>query len=42
MKLGVLTVPLQGMPAEEAFAYLHGLGVETVDWVPAGIPTTTT
>lgn len=31
MKLGVLTVPLQGMPAEEAFAYLHGLGVETVE-----------
>ena len=23
MKLGVLTVPLQGMPAEEAFAYLY-------------------
>ena len=31
MKLGVLTVPLQGMPAEEAFAYLHSLGVQAVE-----------
>ena len=31
MKLGVLTVPLQGMPAEEAFAYLNGLGVTSVE-----------
>ena len=31
MKLGVLTVPLQAMPTEEAFAYLHSLGVETVE-----------
>ncbi len=31
MKLGVLTVPLQSLPAEEAFAYLHSLGVETVE-----------
>lgn len=31
MKLGVLTVPLQAMPAREAFAYLSGLGVETVE-----------
>ncbi len=31
MKLGVLTVPLQGMPAEEAFAYLSGLGVTSVE-----------
>ena len=31
MKLGVLTVPLQGLPAEEAFAYLHSLGVESVE-----------
>lgn len=31
MKLGVLTVPLQEMPAQEAFAYLHSLGVQTVE-----------
>ena len=31
MKLGVLTVPLQGLPAEEAFAYLHSLGVQAVE-----------
>lgn len=31
MKLGVLTVPLQALPAEEAFAYLHSLGVQTVE-----------
>lgn len=31
MKLGVLTVPLQNMPAAEAFRYLHSLGVETVE-----------
>lgn len=31
MKLGVLTVPLQAMPAEDAFAYLHSLGVQTVE-----------
>ncbi len=31
MKLGVLTVPLQGLPAKEAFAYLHSLGVESVE-----------
>ena len=31
MKLGVLTVPLQGMDIEPAFAYLHSLGVETVE-----------
>jgi len=31
MKLGVLTVPLQNEPAEEAFAYLSGLGVQTVE-----------
>ncbi|MBQ1947711.1 MAG: sugar phosphate isomerase/epimerase [Clostridia bacterium] len=31
MKLGVLTVPLSGMSAEEAFRYLAGLGVETVE-----------
>lgn len=31
MKLGVLTVPLQAMPAREAFAYLSGLGVEAVE-----------
>lgn len=31
MKLGVLTVPLQSMSAREAFAYLHSLGVQTVE-----------
>ena len=31
MKLGVLTVPLQAMPARDAFAYLSGLGVEAVE-----------
>ncbi len=31
MKLGVLTVPLQGLPAKEAFAYLRSLGVESVE-----------
>ena len=31
MKLSVLTVPLQNMPAEEAFAYLHSLGVQQVE-----------
>ena len=31
MKLSVLTVPLQGMPAEDAFKYLHSLGVEAVE-----------
>lgn len=31
MKLGVLTVPLQAMPAMDAFAYLSGLGVEAVE-----------
>ena len=31
MKLGVLTVPLQAMSAEDAFAYLHSLGVRTVE-----------
>ena len=31
MKLSVLTVPLQGMAAEEAFSYLSKLGVEQVE-----------
>ena len=31
MKLGVLTVPLQAKPADEAFAYLHSLGVQAVE-----------
>lgn len=31
MKLSVLTVPLQAMPAEQAFAYLHSLGVQMVE-----------
>lgn len=31
MKLGVLTVPLQSLETEQAFAYLHSLGVETVE-----------
>ena len=31
MKLSVLTVPLQQLPTEEAFAYLHSLGVQQVE-----------
>lgn len=31
MKLGVLTVPLYGMPLEDALQYLSGLGVQTVE-----------
>ena len=31
MKLGVLTVPLQQMDTDKAFAYLHALGVQTVE-----------
>ena len=31
MKLSVLTVPLQGMPAREAFTYLSKLGVDQVE-----------
>lgn len=31
MKLGVLTVPLQATDTEQAFAYLHDLGVEAVE-----------
>lgn len=31
MKLCVLTVPLQGQPAEEAFKYLSGLGVQALE-----------
>ena len=31
MKISVLTVPLQDRSAEEAFAWLHGLGVESVE-----------
>ncbi len=31
MKLSVLTVPLQQQSAEEAFAYLHSLGVQQVE-----------
>ena len=38
MKLGVLTVPLYGMPAEEAFRYLSGLGVQTVEIGVGGYP----
>lgn len=43
MKLGVLTVPLSAMGAEEAFAYLAGQGVQT-PWslAPAATPTTPT
>ncbi len=31
MKLGVLTVPLSGMPLSQVLPYLHGLGVQTVE-----------
>lgn len=40
MKLSVLTVPLYGMPAEEAFAYLHSLGVQQVELGCGGYPGT--
>ena len=38
MKLSVLTVPLYGMPADEAFAYLSRLGVEQVEIGAGGYP----
>ena len=38
MKLGVLTVPLSGKPVEEAFKYLAGLGVQTVEIGTGGFP----
>lgn len=38
MKLGVLTVPLYGISAEEAFSYLSGLGVQTVELGTGGSP----
>jgi len=38
MKLGVLTVPLHSQPIEEAFAYLAGLGVQTVEIGTGGFP----
>lgn len=31
MKLGVLTVPLQGLPIDQVFPYLHSLGVQCVE-----------
>ena len=38
MKLGVLTVPLHGMSAEDAFRYLSSLGVQTVEIGTGGYP----
>jgi sugar phosphate isomerase/epimerase len=38
MKLGVLTVPLSGLSAEEAFKYLSGLGVQAVEIGAGGFP----
>ncbi|MCL2404157.1 MAG: sugar phosphate isomerase/epimerase [Defluviitaleaceae bacterium] len=38
MKLGVLTVPLSGRPVDEAFKYLAGLGVQTVEIGTGGYP----
>jgi sugar phosphate isomerase/epimerase len=38
MKLGVLTVPLYGLPAEEAFAYLASLGVQQLEIGVGGYP----
>ena len=38
MKLGVLTVALQSMRSSEAFRYLAGLGVETVELGAGGYP----
>jgi sugar phosphate isomerase/epimerase len=40
MKLGVLTVPLHGRPVEEAFEYLAGLGVQSVEIGTGGFPGT--
>ena len=37
MKLGVLTVPLQNIAAEEAFAYLSGLGVQALELGTGGL-----
>ena len=41
MKLGVLTVPLQGMTARDAFAYLHSLESRPWSSAPAVTPITT-
>ena len=38
MKLGVLNVPLSGMPFSEAMAYLASLGVEAVEIGCGGSP----
>jgi len=38
MKLRVLTVPLSGLPVDEAFKYLAGLGVQTVEIGTGGYP----
>ncbi|MCL2008038.1 MAG: sugar phosphate isomerase/epimerase [Treponema sp.] len=38
MKLGVFTVPLYNMPANEAFKYLSSLGVQTVEIGVGGYP----
>lgn len=38
MKLGVLTVPLYGMPLAEALSYLAGLGVQAVEIGTGGYP----
>ncbi len=40
MKLGVLTVPLGGMPLKDALAYLKGLGVQQVEIGCGGTPGT--
>lgn len=37
MKLGVLTVPLAGMPLADALKYLHSLGVEAVELGSGGV-----
>lgn len=37
MKLGVLTVPLAGMPLRDALKYLHSLGVEAVELGSGGV-----
>jgi DNA-(apurinic or apyrimidinic site) lyase len=38
MQVGVLTVPLGGQPRTEAFEYLSGIGVETVELGVGGFP----
>ena len=38
MKVGSMTVPLQGMPLRDALAYLKNIGVEAVEVGAGGFP----